>query len=89
MKRFLICVLIGALLSIIIAALLLPQVEWEQLAQAYNDGKITREEYRRAADKLIKRSPQFYRKRKAAPSNASPSPSPKPHQKLLDIFGIF
>ena len=63
MNRFLISFLIGALLALIIAALLLPQkddrktiiAEWEQLGKAYNEGKLTRGEYRRGADKLIER----------------------------------
>ena len=65
MKRFIISSLIGALLAVIIAGLFLQQrdndgrktliTEWEQLGKAYNEGKLTRGEYRRAADKLIER----------------------------------
>ena len=70
MNRFLISFLIGALLAVIIAGIFLPQkddgttiiAEWEQLGKAYNDGKITHEEYRRAAEKLIKRSKNIPRK---------------------------
>ena len=61
MIRFLISFLIGALLAVILAGIFLPQkddrktiiAEWERLGQAYNEGKLTREEYRRAAEKLI------------------------------------
>ena len=71
MIRFLISFLIGALLAVIIAGLFLQPrdddgktliAEWEQLGKAYNEGKLTREEYRRAAEKLIKRSQNIPRK---------------------------
>ena len=60
MNRFLISFLIGELLAIIAGIFLQPPddrktliAEWEQLGKVYNEGKITREEYRRAAEKLI------------------------------------
>ena len=72
MKRFVILFLIIiALLAVIITSLFLQPrdddrktliAEWEQLGQAYNEGKLTREEYRRAADKLIERSKNIPRK---------------------------
>ena len=71
MIRFLISFLIGALLAVIIAGLFLQPrdddgktliAEWEQLGKAYNEGKLTREEYRRAADKLIERDKNIPRK---------------------------
>ena len=70
MNRFLISFLIGALLALIIAGIFLQPpddrktliAEWEQLGKAYNDGKITQEEYVRLADKLIKRSKNIPRK---------------------------
>ena len=70
MNRFLISFLIGALLALTIAALLLPQkddgttiiAEWEKLARDYQEGKLTLAEYRRGAEKLIKRSKNIPRK---------------------------
>ncbi|RKU35317.1 hypothetical protein C6495_05715 [Candidatus Poribacteria bacterium] len=70
MNRFIISFLLGALLAVIIAGIFLQPpddrkiliTEWEQLGKAYNDGKITREEYRRGAEKLIKRSKNIPRK---------------------------
>ena len=73
MKRFLISFLIIiALLAVIIAGIFLQPrdnddrktliAEWEKLARDYQEGKLTREEYRRAADKLIKRGKNIPRK---------------------------
>ena len=70
MNRFLISFLIGALLAVIIAGIFLPQkddgttiiAEWEKLARDYQEGKLTLAEYRRGADKLIKRSKNIRRK---------------------------